>query len=90
MSNDININTLLTAIENDIATLRALIQRDEAEASWVSDTDRRVSNNITQLAWVQAYVGARGANGYGDSGTILALASADRNVKRIRKTIGYT
>lgn len=88
MSADINI--LLTAIENDVATLRALMQRDEAKAAWVSETDRRISNNITQLAWVQAYVGARGANGCGDSGPNHAYHCAEKHTKRVRKTVGYT
>lgn len=89
MSTDIS--TLLTSIENDIAVLRALIQHDEAKADWVSDTDRRISNNIVQLAWVQAYVGARGANGCGDSGPNHAYHCAEKYVKRvIRKAIGYT
>ncbi|TAN03179.1 MAG: hypothetical protein EPN36_14370 [Rhodanobacteraceae bacterium] len=51
----------------------------------------RVAAVITQrAAFLSAYLGRRGANGYSDRGHDEALFAADMQVKRVRKTLGYS
>lgn len=58
--------------------------------SELQDMERECDALCQRAAWLSTYLGARGADGCGDHGDSHARQYADKQVKRIRKTIGYT
>lgn len=43
-----------------------------------------------RAAWLSFYLGSRGASGCGDHGHEAARGFADKQLKRIRRVLGYT
>lgn len=45
---------------------------------------------VQRAAFLSAYLGRRGANGYSDRGYDEAIFAASMQLKRVRKTLGYS
>jgi hypothetical protein len=50
-----------------------------------------IADGICQMvALLSGYLGSRGGNGCGDSGDTEALKDAQKQLKKVRKALGYT
>jgi hypothetical protein len=56
----------------------------------LQEMERECDALIQRASLLSTYLGARGADGCGDHGHEVALRYAQKQVKRIRKAIGYT
>jgi hypothetical protein len=56
----------------------------------LQELERAADGLAQQAAWLSAYLGARGANGCGDSGHDAAVKYADKQRRAIRRVLGYT
>lgn len=74
---------------------------DNARNSWelgliawpdesVQDAERAACSLAVTAAEIAAYLGERGANGYGDNGHADGIRAAQKAAKRVRKALGYT
>lgn len=78
-----------------ITTLEKMI--DLSPSAWESmdfkdiHTDEYMADHLCQsYAFIAAYLGARGADGFGDSGHEKAIQAGIKAKKKIRKSLGYT
>jgi hypothetical protein len=76
---------LLTLGRGDIARFC-----DDVAPSELQNMEREASSAAQNAAWISAYIGMRGANGYGDSGHERASAEANKQLKTVRKAMGYS
>lgn len=79
----------LTRAPHSLAGPHGLEDRFNSCGVSAQDIERAADMMTQDAAFLSAYAGARGANGFGDHGHAAAVEAGRKTLKKVRKALGY-